>query len=383
MRYLLIGADFVPTESTRELFIEGNLDALFGKALKELLLNADYRIFNLETPLTDVLSPIPKCGPNLIAPIQTVNAYKEIKVDLLTLANNHIFDQNISGMRSTCDVLKKNDIAYMGVGENAFEAAKPHYINFVGKKIGIYACCEHEFGYATEHRAGANSFEPLESLDHILKLKNQSDYVIVLYHGGKEHYRYPSPSLQKTCRKIIEKGADLVVCQHSHCVGCKESYLGGTIVYGQGNFLFDYSSSEYWNTGVLISLNENMEISYIPLRKHENVVRLAESDDACQIVNEFYQRSEEIQQDGFVEKKYKEFADSMGEYYLFVLSGGKRSLFYKAIDKMTGHRISKWQLQRKYSTERKLALYNFIECEAHRELLLCGLENNEEDRCFK
>ena len=44
-----------------------------------------------------------------------------------------------------------------------------------------------------------------------MELKKQCDYVIVLYHGGKEHYRYPSPYLQKVCRKIVDKGADIVV----------------------------------------------------------------------------------------------------------------------------------------------------------------------------
>ena len=65
-----------------------------------------------------------------------------------------------------------------------------------------------------------------------------------IINGGKEHYRYPSPDLQKICRKFIDKGADLVVCQHSHCIGCEEKYNHGTIVYGQWNFLFDRSNIE-------------------------------------------------------------------------------------------------------------------------------------------
>ena len=64
-------------------------------------------------------------------------------------------------------------------------------------KIGIYACAENEFTIATDTTAGANPFDPFESLDHIQNLKRSCDYVIVLYHGGKEHYRYPSPYLQK------------------------------------------------------------------------------------------------------------------------------------------------------------------------------------------
>ncbi len=114
---------------------------------------------------------------------------------------------------------------------------------------------------ADEKTSGANLFAPLESMEHILNLKNVCDYVIVLYHGGKEHYRYPSPQLQKICRKMAEKGADLVICQHSHCIGCMEKYNNATIVYGQGNFIFAGADDEYWNTSLLITVDTDSENS--------------------------------------------------------------------------------------------------------------------------
>lgn len=373
---ILIGADLVPTKSNFELFSNGNTDALLGDKLGFCLRAAEFRIFNLEVPLTDVPTPIAKCGPNLIAPTNTVKAYKAMGVDLLTLANNHAFDQGLQGMLSTCRVLQNQDIAYIGVGENSTDASKPHLFEIAGKKIGVYACCEHEFGVASEHCAGANGFDAFDSVDHIVTLKKQCDCVIVLYHGGKEHYRYPSPMLQRICRKLVEKGADLVVCQHSHCIGCEEKYLGSTIVYGQGNFLFDYSDNECWETSLLLSLDENLNVTYLPLVKCGNTVRLAEGEAAARILNGFTGRSEEIKQDGFIERKYKEFADSMLNGYLFALSGVKRTFAYKVLDKLTGHRFTAWLLNRKYNREKKLAIRNFVECEAHRELLLSGLNKS-------
>ena len=117
------------------------------------------------------------------------------------------------------------------------------------------AVCDDEKRLAEENKAGANPFDLLDSPDHIAKLKTECDFVIVLYHGGKEHYRYPSPYLQKVCRKIVDKGADLVVCQHSHCVGCQEEYKDSTIVYGQGNFVFSKNyDDEFWQTSVLVEV---------------------------------------------------------------------------------------------------------------------------------
>lgn len=371
---LIIGADLVPTESNAELFKSGNAEGLIGEELQMLLNEADYKIFNLEVPLTNVLSPIDKCGPALIASEDTIEGYKAIGVDCLTIANNHIMDQGVQGLKSTLDILENAKISYVGGGYNLEQATKPLIIEDSERKIGIYACAEHEFSIATKSCPGANPFDPLESLDHIAKLKAQCDYVVVLYHGGKEHYRYPSPNLQKICRKIIEKGANLVICQHSHCVGCEEKYNGGTIVYGQGNFLFDCSSSEFWQTSMLVLVDDCGEVSYTPLRKHDNVVRLANGSDADEIINAFFQRSEEIKQEGFIDEKYREFASSMLNQYLFAFSGIKRTFFYKVFDKLSGHRMTQWILSRKYIKEKKLALKNYIECEAHRELFLKGLK---------
>ena len=60
--YVLIGADIVPTQRNADLFINGDIEKLFGDELINLIKSASYRIFNLEVPLCDCDSPIIKCG---------------------------------------------------------------------------------------------------------------------------------------------------------------------------------------------------------------------------------------------------------------------------------------------------------------------------------
>lgn len=371
---ILIGADLVPTKSNISLFESGNAEKLLGKELMECLNRADYRIFNLEVPLTDREQPIPKCGPNLIAPTKCIAGYQAMGVDLLTLANNHILDQDQQGLESTVKTLDQAGIAYTGVGSTPEEAAKPYLFICDGKRIGVYACAEHEFSIVTDHSAGANPIDLLESPDHVAKLKEQCDYVIVLYHGGKEHYRYPSPNLQKVCRKLVEKGADLVVCQHSHCIGCEEKYLHGTIVYGQGNFLFDDDDSEFWQTGLLVQIGNDLEISYLPLQKNEHQVRLAGKAEAENILESFHQRSREIQVSDTVQKKYAQFAGTNQDTYRLTLCGIGNDLLFRIINKATGYRFRKWFLSHRYQEKDLLAIQNFIDCEAHLELLSEGLK---------
>lgn len=373
MSKIIIGADLVPTQSNAELFAAGDVETLVGAELRKILADADYRIFNLETPLADVESPIAKCGPNLIAPTSTVKGYKALGVDILTLANNHILDHNVQAFDSTRRVLKENGIAFFGVGDAPREAAEPYVFEFAGKKIGLYACAEHEFSIVTEKTPGANPFDPLESLDHVAALKARCDFVVVLYHGGKEHYRYPSPNLRKVCRKLVEKGADLVVCQHSHCVGCEEKYRGGTIVYGQGNFLFDLCDNEFWGTGLLVALDADFNVSYIPLAKDGNKVRLAQGAQAKEILDGFQTRSREITAAGVVEAKYAELAKKVGDAYLARVSATRFTFFFRTLNKLTGGRCARRARKRRFTVKALLGMQNYVECEAHRELLLSGI----------
>ncbi len=184
---LLVAADLVPTEVNIEAFNKAEIKALLGNELLSIWYSADIRIFNLEVPLTDTEEPIDKCGSNLIAPTSTVNGIKALSPTLVTLANNHIMDQGMRGLKSAIDILRRHGISYIGAGYNLFEASQPSILHGDGIKIGIYACAEHEFTIAEDDMPGANPFDPLESLEHIHRLKKESDYVIVLYHGGKEH----------------------------------------------------------------------------------------------------------------------------------------------------------------------------------------------------
>jgi len=371
---VVIGGDTVPTETNVRAFAEGDVELLMDDSLHKRLRSADLAIVNLETPLADVPNPVPKCGPNLIAPTAAAKGLASIGIDVCALANNHIMDQGAAGLRSTIAVLDSLGIEHFGAAGNLQEAAVPFTFEVGGVRIGVYACAEHEFSIAGETEPGANPFDPLVSLDHVADLKECCDFVAVLYHGGKEHYRYPSPWLRKACRRFAEKGADFIVCQHSHCVGCMEEWQGSTIVYGQGNLLFDHSESEFWQTGLLLEVEvrkDGHEVRYLPIRKDGSAARLAEGEDAEDIIEGFLKRSLEIMEPEFVEGEYRKFAESYMTDYLRAFIPCSGSLVFRAANK-----ISKGAFLRMLARGcNRLAARNYIECEAHRELFLEGLRS--------
>ena len=358
------------------MFASADAEALVGPELLGLMRKADYSVFNLETPLVDFESPIEKCGPCLSASTSTVNGLKAINPWAFALANNHIMDQGQSGLQATIATLEAAGLAYFGAGSDLIAASRPLVVNLSGVTVGIYGCVEHEFSVAGEGTPGAAPYDPLESFDVVRELASRCDYTVVLYHGGKEHYRYPSPQLQRRCRKFVECGARLVVCQHSHCVGCMEEWAGSTIIYGQGNFLFDHSNAECWKTGLLIEieLGEKPIVSYCPLTKMGRSVRVASKEEADDILGGFFARSKEIEVKGFIEKSYREYAETQLNYYISCGIPGSKSLIYRIVNKLCGGHLA----ERLIGAKARLALLNHVECEAHSELFAEALKGSRQ-----
>ena len=373
---LYIGADFVPTDINKSLFEEGNGEALVGKELYEILKQSDLNVFNLEVPLTDAETPIVKFGNNLIAPSKTVYGYKALEPIFLTLANNHSLDQGVEGLTTTLNLLKQHEIAHAGAGANLTEAKKPFIFEKDGVRIGFYLCTENEFTMATYYSMGANPFDVLDSFDEVDALKEQCDYVIVLYHGGKEYYRYPSPMLQRYCRKFVDRGASLVICQHNHCIGSREDYNGGSIIYGQGNFIFNsefyVNHRDFVKDSLLIRVEatkDSFVICELPIRMSDNGTRLATDAEAAETLAGYKKRSEEIKDAHFVISNYKAFADTHVKRYLREFLG--RSFIIRTINALFGRKL----MQLILGPTSYLAIQNYLECEAHHELFLRGIKN--------
>lgn len=379
---ILIGGDFVPTLSNKDLFDNEDIVGLLGQDCVDLFTSSDFSITNLESPLSDSESPISKWGPNLIAPTSSVKLIKKLGLNLVGLSNNHILDQGSKGLQCTIKALDGAGISHVGAGNNIGEAKKVFVSNIKNKKIAVYVCSEHEFNTATIDTAGANPFDPLESLDHIKDGKNKADYLVVLFHGGLEFYRYPSPRIKKVCHKMIDAGADLVIVQHTHCVGCHEKYNGGEIIYGQGNFLFDRGDDEFWKTGllVLVELGEANKVSFIPLEKNKEKVRI--SDDK-EILCQFEERSKVVYNDQLIFKMYSDMSEERLNTYLLRI-GGRRTnnLLFRGVNKLFRNCL----IRKTYSEKDLLCLIDYLRCEAHNELIDAGCMKrhlSKKSMCFR
>ena len=349
---------------------------LFSAEIQALCAEADAVLLNPEKPLTDRSSPLGKCPPDYIAPTETINGIKLLHPTAVTLANNHIMDQRAQGLKETIHTLERNNIRYVGAGSNLEEARKPIILTIRGSRIGIYACCEKEFSCATDTAAGANVFDPLETFDDLAALRTQCDYLIVLFHGGMQGYPYPTPYQQKACRKMCDKGADLVVCQHSHIIGCEEKYRDSLIVYGQGNLLLDDVDSESWRNGIILSVTidadvQSTEIIPTKVTNHKVVIH----PDGEAIRQSYYARSKEITDSRFVEKSFADYCRDKLPDYLLKLSG-VGSLRRRIISKLKMQKL----ILRKYHSSELYYILDYFYCDSHREAIGKSIEDRTENK---
>jgi len=312
---LLICGDIIPTPNNEQELIDLKLDEIFTDTF-DVFKSADFRFCNMEGALTEGGVAINKAGPNIRANPKTAAAYKALGIDLVSLSNNHSLDWGKEGLSDTFEALRGVGVAFTGAGFDLTAARKPYRTAVCGHKISFITVAEHEFTIARDDRAGANPFDPFDTIEDIETEKAAGYTVIVIYHGGKEHYPYTSPNTRRRCRKMAERGADFIFCQHTHCICCYEEYAGCHICYGQGNTLFGENSPECWLSELLpmITIDESSKksVEYIPVSQFDGRISLAKGETADAVMKGFMQRSAEILDDKIVAEKWEEFYTSDG-----------------------------------------------------------------------
>lgn len=364
MKALLLG-DVSPTAVTNPLFEEQNVGALFTDVVT-LFEGNDVNFVNLECALTESEKSIEKFGPPLKAHHHTADTLKSIGVNCCGLSNNHIFDFGIQGALDTMNKLKEIGIPYTGFGENYEDSRKDLVFDIDGEKLAIITVCEHEYSYALEDRMGSRPYDEYDTMEDIRKAKETADRVAVIYHGGKEHCRYPSPRLRKACRAMVKSGADVVLCQHSHCIGCYEFFENGHILYGQGNFHFvkayfvDAELAKTWNSSMAVKYDTTTNtIEFIPVVNADCGITLAKGAEKDQILTEFAKRNDELQ-DGSWRQGWHAFCEKVKDIYLASVAKAYTENSTETQNKLFGH---------------------YLDCEAHtdvwRELFPTANQTNE------
>ena len=262
---VIVAGDFAPNHRLTKQIEERRFQEIFPEGFVGIIKSADYSLVNLESPIIEKdFKPIKKCGLNLGCSAYAADAIKYAGFTAVTMANNHILDYSTDGLNKSIECCKSIGLDVVGVGKNLKEAERILYVYKAGKKLAIINCCEHEFSIATDTTGGANPLNPIRQYYCIQEAKKHADFVLVIVHGGNEHYQLPSPRMQDTYRFFVDAGADAIVNHHQHCYSGYEVYNEKPIFYGLGNFCFDKEGtpSKMWSEGYMVEIDFKKNITF-------------------------------------------------------------------------------------------------------------------------
>jgi len=216
---------------------------------------ADLTFGNLEGPISTNGTNVGSIYSFRADP-QSVGGLSYYGFDILSLANNHIWDYGAEAFKDTLTILTDNGIRYVGAGLSYEEAHEPVVKETNGNKIAFLAYTNllpPFLGLRDARQAVALVDEPQMILD-IQKAKTLADIVVVSFHWGEEYQMQHNSFQEQLAHLAIDSGADLIVGHHPHVVQEVEEYNGGYIAYSLGNFVFDQNFSEDTRNGFILTV---------------------------------------------------------------------------------------------------------------------------------
>lgn len=375
---ILITGDYCPIGRIGNDIVNNDFDFISG--FEKISKEADLAITNLESPLTFSNSKILKSGPNIKANPKSIKPLVLSGFNLVTLANNHILDYGQEGILDTMKLCKDEGIDYVGAGSTLQNARLPFYKNIKNKKIAILNFAENEFCAATRFTYGANPINLINNHKDITDAKKHVDYLIVIAHGGREHYQLPTPNLRDRYRFYASCGADIVVGHHPHCYSGYEVYNDKYIFYSLGNFIFDYKKKYQkglWTEGysVIFTIGETgIQPEIIPFyqgRESDHKLQLMNNEEKIQFFEKINELNKIITRDDDFDTTWQNYIKTQEVNYKSMLSIQNKYLRVA---------INKGLLPEIYlhSKDHKTLLLNILRCESHREIMTKVLEKDLE-----
>ncbi len=256
----------------------------------DIMKNSDIMVANNEFAVTNSDNKINKLY-NFKAKPERLNIYKKMGIDLVSLANNHVYDYGEDGLLDTIKYLDEYDIPNVGAGKNIDEAKEAFYYIAGGYKFSFISASRAEKNVVTpnaeENKPGIFwCYDPNLLMEVIKEEKEKSDYVIVLIHWGREDSHELEDAQKETGKMYIDAGADLIIGAHAHMLQGFEFYNNKLIAYNLGDFIFNRETKD---TGILsITINNYgaMDYEFVPCKQDNFKTSILTGEEKVRLIND-------------------------------------------------------------------------------------------------
>ncbi|MBB6402747.1 CapA family protein [Arthrobacter sp. AZCC_0090] len=214
-----------------------------------VLRQADIRFANLECVLADDGTPAAGKMYHFRSDAKNVESLRSAAIDVVSLANNHVFDYGVDALLEMLATLDEHGILYAGAGIDLESARRP-VVRWMGATaVGFIAFTDNEPGWEATARTPGIHYVPVDTgdgrvkelLDMVRRTKDYNQLLVVSAHWGANWGSTVPPAHQSLARALIDAGADVVFGHSAHIFRGIEIYRGRPIVYSAGDFVDDYA----------------------------------------------------------------------------------------------------------------------------------------------
>ncbi len=252
--------------------LAGEIDFPFAK-IAPTLQDADITFVNLESQLADLggETQSPTSEFRFAGPPEAARSLKNAGIDIVSVANNHMWDYGKSRLFETLDSLAAEGVNFVGANKVPDEKHKPAIYEMRNKKIAFLAMTTLLNGY---ENAGAPEYVSFNSKNEIIveinKIKDSVDWIFVSIHTGTEYKLTPNSDIVTLSHDLIDAGADVILGHHPHVPQPIETYKEKPIFYSSGNFAF-WQPFSFWTqhsylTRFTLKEPHKVEYSIVPVK---------------------------------------------------------------------------------------------------------------------
>jgi len=229
----------------------------YTELVRPLFEAADLRFANCERQYSARPAPDGRTAHGCQPP-EMADIFTDCRFDVLSLANNHMFDGGAQALLDTRELMLGKGIAVSGAGKDLDQAREPAILERNGIRVGFVSFCS-ALSKNSEAAPGKPGVAPLRvktSYEHrgphapvrvitepdeqdmqavladVAALRKRVDVVVVSFHWGVIWApRIIADYQVAAAHACIDAGADLILGHHAHVPKAIEVYKGKTIFY--------------------------------------------------------------------------------------------------------------------------------------------------------
>ena len=269
------------------------VNGILSDEVLKIMRESDYMVANSEFTVSNRGSKIPGKMYTFRANPERLSIYGDMGVDLVTLANNHVYDFGSLAFNDMLDSFDAIKMPHVGAGRNLDEAKKPYYLTLPnGYRVAfVNATRAEKWGIDTPGATATSggvllSYDTAEFINTIKEAKANSDYVVAIIHWGTEGSHRLEQVQKTTAQDYLNAGADIVVGGHAHTLQGIDYNGGKPIIYNLGDFIFNDCAEDTGILQIKFLADGGVKFYFLPGQQKDVYTTLLTDDARTQKINE-------------------------------------------------------------------------------------------------